>query len=85
METDAGLPVEATRDVVPALIPEVRPTLEQYMEKWARLLAQHSKTVPGEFSNDNLVPKPIDALWQAREFLRSGQVIARCRMLIFLL
>ena len=65
-ENDAGLPVEAPRDVVPALIPEARPTLEQYIQKWARLLAQHSKTVPGEFSNDNLVPKPIDALWQAR-------------------
>ena len=65
-ENAAGLPVEAARDVVPAFIPEVRPTLEQYMEKWARLLAQHSKTVPGDFSNDNLVPKPIDALWQAR-------------------
>ena len=64
VENDAGLPVEASRDVVPALIPEVRPTLEQYMEKWARLLAQHNKKVPGEFSNDNLVPKPIDALWQ---------------------
>ena len=64
-ENDAGLPVEASRDVVPALIPEVRPTLEQYMEKWARLLAHHSKKVPGEFSTDNLVPAPIDAPWQA--------------------
>ena len=72
----------ALRDVVPALIPEVRPTLEQYMEKWARLLAQHSKKVPGKFSNNNLVPTPIDALWQARGyvFLRSCQVAARCRM-----
>ena len=65
-ENAAGLPVGALRDVVPALIPEVRPTLEQYMEKWARLLAQHSKKVPGKFSNNNLVPTPIDALWQAR-------------------
>ena len=64
-KSDAGLPVEAPRDVVPVLIPEVRPTLEQYMEKWTRLLAQHSKKVPGEFSTDNLVPVPIDALWQA--------------------
>ena len=62
----AGLPVEAPRDVVPAFIPEVRPTLERYMEKWARLLAQHSKKVPGKFSNNNLVPTPIDALWQVR-------------------
>ena len=64
-ENVAGLPVEAPRDVVPVLIPEARPTLEQYMEKWTRLLAQHSKKVPGEFSTDNLVPAPIDALWQA--------------------
>ena len=82
VDTDVGLPVEAARDVVPALIPEVRPTLEQYMEKWARLLAQHNKKVPGEFSNNNLVPKPIDALWQAcgYVFLCSGKIIARCRM-----
>ena len=66
VENDAGLPVEAPQEVVPAFIPEVRPTLDQYMEKWARLLAQHSKKVPGRFSNNNLVPKPIDALWQAR-------------------
>ena len=84
VETDAGLPVDAARNVVPALIPEVRPTLEQYMEKWVRLLAQHNKKVPGEFSDNNLVPKPIDALWQACGcefcFVCSGKIIARCRM-----
>ena len=64
-ENDAGLPMQAPRDVVPALIPEVRPTLEQYQDKWAKLLAQHSKPVEGPFSNENLVPMPIDALWQA--------------------
>ena len=79
-ENAAGLPVGALRDVVPALIPEVRPTLEQYMEKWARLLAQHSKKVPGKFSNNNLVPTPIDALWQARSDVLacSGQIVAHC-------
>ena len=44
--------------------PEDRPTLEQYREKWDRLLAQHSKENPGEFGRQNLVPKPDPRLWQ---------------------
>ena len=43
---------------------EPRPSLEQYRKKWARLLAQHSKSVEGDFSNQNLVPLPIHVLWQ---------------------
>ena len=76
-ENVAGLPVEAPQEVVPAFIPDVRPTLEQYMEKLARLLAQHSKKVPGRFSNNSLVPTPIDALWQARSivFACSGRFV----------
>ena len=44
--------------------PEDRPTLEQYREKWDRLLAQHSKEHPGEFGRQDLVPKPDCRLWQ---------------------
>ena len=40
------------------------PTLAEYKEKWARLKAQHSKPVPGEFSRDNVVPTPVPQLWQ---------------------
>ena len=34
------------------------------MGKWASLLAQHSKAVPGPFSRDNLVPEPDSRLWK---------------------
>ena len=44
--------------------PEQRPTLEEYTEKWAHLIAQHSRCVPGPFSADNLVPVPDNRLWQ---------------------
>ena len=59
---DGAGPAEAA---LPVLLPqEVRPSLEQYRDKWARLLAQHSKRVEGEFSVWNLVPTPIYELWQ---------------------
>ena len=55
----------AVQDVVPEIPQEQRPTLEEYQAKWARLLAQHSKSAGGEFSAiDNLVPTPIHELWQ---------------------
>ena len=44
---DGAGPAEAA---LPVLLPqEVRPSLEQYRDKWARLLAQHSKRVEGIF------------------------------------
>ena len=46
------------------LPPVTYPSLEQYQERWARKLAEHSRQVPGEFSRDNLVPEPIHQLWQ---------------------
>ena len=47
------------------VLPQVsRPSLEEYKEKWARLLAQHSKPVEGGYSIENLVPTPIHQLWQ---------------------
>jgi len=46
------------------VLPQVsRPSLEEYREKWARLLSQHSKPVEGEYSIGNLVPTPIHQLW----------------------
>ena len=49
---------------MPVLLHESRPSIEQYRERWARSLAQHSKPVEGGFSNDNLVPLAIHVLWQ---------------------
>ena len=40
------------------------PSLETYQLKWDRLLAQHSKIVPGDFSHANLVPQCVPELWQ---------------------
>ena len=59
---DAALPAE--EDALPVLPQVSRPTLEEYREKWARLLAQHSTPVEGGYSIENLVPKPIHQLWQ---------------------
>ena len=57
--THAGLPVDVASDAALALPPEVRPSLEQYTEKWAQALAAHARPVAGEFSSSNLVPRPI--------------------------
>ena len=35
------------------------PSLETYQTKWDKLFAQHSKTVPGDFSHTNLVPQCV--------------------------
>ena len=43
---------------------EARPTLTEYEERWAALLAQHSQCVDAPFSDDNLVPVPDSRLWQ---------------------
>ena len=59
---DAALP--AGEDALPVLPQVSRPSLEEYREKWARLLAQHAKPVEGEYSIGNLVPTPIHQLWQ---------------------
>ena len=40
------------------------PSLAEYQEKWDKLFEQHSKSVPGEFGSDNLVPDPVPQLWQ---------------------
>ena len=60
----------------------VYPTLEEYKAKWHRLLAQHSKPVPGEFSHSNLIPDPVVQLWQdcphvAFDKLRSNDAVSR--------
>ena len=61
---DDGVLTEAVGDLVPLLPQERRPSVEQYRDKWARLLAAHSKPVEGKFSLRNLVPTPIYELWQ---------------------
>ena len=59
---------DASNDYEP--VPELpepaapRPSLDEYKEKWERLLALHSRCVPGPFSHDNLVPWPDNRLWQ---------------------
>ena len=60
-EAHEDVPEEADDDTLPT---ETYPTLEQYKERWARRLAEHSKSVPGEFGRNNLVPEPIHQLWQ---------------------
>jgi len=41
-----------------------RPTLEEYQTRWDEKKNWHARPVPGEFSRDNLVPLPVEALWQ---------------------
>ena len=64
------LPVEEEVEELPQEDPLERswPTVEEYKEKWDRLLNQHSRSNPGGFSRDNLVPVPIPQLWQVRRF-----------------
>ena len=44
--------------------PEPRPTLPEYEEKWKELFEMNSRTVPGDFGRDNLVPKCVPTFWQ---------------------
>ena len=62
-DDDALLGTAASEAGLPVLLHESRPSIEQYRERWARSLAQHSKPVEGDFSSGNLVPLPIHVLW----------------------
>ena len=44
--------------------PLQKPTLEEYQTRWNEKKNWHARLVPGEFSRDNLVPVPVEALWQ---------------------
>ena len=61
-EDDGALP-EALEET-PLLPEEQLPTLEEYQEKWDRLHRQHTRPVKGNFSEQNLVPKPVPQLFQ---------------------
>ena len=78
----AAAVAEETEDDGDALPAEAYPSLEEYKEKWARGLAQHSKPVPGEFCRENLVPEPIpqlfqDCPWVPFDQLKSDDAMAR--------
>ena len=58
------------------------PSVEDYQKKWDKLFAQHSRAVPGEFGNTNLVPECVPQLWQnvphvAFDKLRSNDAVSR--------
>ena len=44
--------------------PEPRPALEEYQKAWDERLAWHARSVPGDFSRNNLCPRPVPELWQ---------------------
>ena len=50
-------------------------SLEDYKACWEAGLAKHSRVVPGDFHRDNLVPKPIPALWQDCPQVRGFDVL----------
>ena len=58
------MPRQIDTGSLPAMPQADYPTLEEYQEKWARLLGEHEKPVEGKFSNDNLIPTPNHMLWQ---------------------
>ena len=58
------------------------PSVEEYQRKWDRLKAHHSRAVPGEFNNSNLVPECVPELWQnvphvAFDKLKSNDAVSR--------
>ena len=61
-EEDDAIP-EALEDA-PLLPEEQLPTLDEYQEKWDRLYRQHSRSVKGNFNDQNLVPEPVPQLFQ---------------------
>ena len=55
---------EAEEEAIEDLPEKTWPTLEEYKAKWDASLTKHSRSNPGVFSMDNLVPDPISQLWQ---------------------
>ena len=61
-EGDAELPF-APEDRVPDMpAPVQMPTLAEYESKWDAKLKHHARECPGDFSLQNLVPKPVPRL-----------------------
>ena len=62
---------------------EPQPSLEEYRRKWDDLKARHERAIPGDFSPENLVPRPISQLWQdcpcPRASVRSSLFFPLCR------
>lgn len=69
MESDAeasgpNLPLQSEEDSVPELpAPIEMPSLETYRARWAEKKAHHARGNSQDFSNENLVPKPVPQLW----------------------
>ena len=65
LDPDEAAEEELPNDNEQVLLPtEPRPTLQEYKAKWESLLAEHSRSIEGAFSAENLCPKPIHQLWQ---------------------
>ena len=62
---------------------EPQPSLEEYRRKWDDLKARHERAIPGDFSPENLCPRPISQLWQdcpcPRASVRSSLFFPLCR------
>ena len=54
----------ADEETIDDLPEKTWPTLEEYKAKWDAGLAKHSRVNTGPFSRNNLVPEPIQELWQ---------------------
>ena len=68
-ETDCPAPDDDMEDGFPPLSlpsepPEVRPSLEEYQQRWQEKLAYHARQAPGAFSRDNLCAVVEPQLWQ---------------------
>jgi len=51
-----------------------RPTLDEYQLRWDEKKTWHARPVPGEFSRYNLVPLPVEALWQDCPYVPFGEL-----------
>jgi hypothetical protein len=89
--TDDEMPTRAEQAALAERTPERRPfpSIEEYRTQWAAKKAIHVRAVPGDFSRENLVPKPDpdlmqDVPWVPFEAVKSDEAQARlsvCRML----
>jgi hypothetical protein len=61
---DEPIVLPMTEAVPDAPDAEAYPTLTEYRAQWAARLAMHSRPTGGQYSNRNLVPKPVQNLWQ---------------------
>ena len=74
-EDDEKPNVENTVPDLPTATP--KPSLQEYRERWAEKLAWHSRESPGDFGDDDLIPKKFVNLFQDAPHVPFSSLVSR--------